>query len=66
MADFKQQLLALLSASGNNYLIQSESTVNERTIPTEHGSNIVIQQRKEVEGEIKKVQPQLDYTVLQW
>ena len=62
MADFKQQLLALLSASGNNYLIQSESTVNERTIPDENGSNIVIQPRKEVGGEIKKVQPQLDFT----
>ena len=53
MADFRQQLLALLSANGGNSLIQTESTVNERIIPTENGANIVIQQRKEVEREVK-------------
>ena len=62
MPDFRNQLLALLSANGGgNSLIQSESTVNERTIPTENGSNIVIQQRRDVEREIRKVQPQLDF-----
>ena len=62
MADFRQQLLSLLSASGNNSLVQSETTINERTIPTENGANIVIQQRRETEREIRKVQPQLDFT----
>ena len=62
MADFRNQLLNLLSSTGGNSLIQTESTVNERTIPTENGSNIVFQQRREVEREIKKVQPQLDFT----
>ena len=61
MADFKQQLLALLTANGGNSVIQSESTINERILPTENGANIVIQQRKEVEREVKKVQPQLDF-----
>ena len=62
MADFRQQLLALLGGNAGNSLIQSESTVNERVIPSENGaSNIVIQQRREVEREIKKVQPQLDF-----
>ena len=62
MADIRQQLLALLSANGGNSLIQSESSMQERIVPTENGANIVIQQRKEVEREIKKVQPQLDFT----
>ena len=62
MADFRNQLLALLSSGGGNSLIQTESTVNERTIPTENGGNIVIQQRRDVEREIKKVQSQLDFT----
>ena len=61
MADFKQQLLALLSSSNGNSLVQSETTVNERTIPVDNGANIVIQQRQEVEREIRKVQPQLDF-----
>ena len=60
MADFKQQLLALLG--GSNSLVECESSVNERTVPADNGTNIVIQQRKEVEREIRKVQPQLDFT----
>ena len=62
MADFRQQLLTLLSSNGDNSLVQSETTVNERTIPAENGANIVIQQRRETERGIKKVQPQLDFT----
>ena len=61
MADFKEQLLALLASKDSNSLIQTETTVNERTIPADNGANIVIQQRKEVEREIKKVQPQMDF-----
>ena len=60
MADFKQQLLALLG--GSNSLVECESSVNERTVSADNGTNIVIQQRKEVEREIRKVQPQLDFT----
>ena len=60
MADFKQELLALLGRS--NSLVECESSVNERTIPADNGINIVIQQRKEVEREIRKVQRQLDFT----
>ena len=61
MPDFKKQILGLLSGNADNSLIQAESTVNERVIPTDNGASIVIQQRKEVEREVKKVQPQLDF-----
>ena len=61
MADFKEQRLALLASKDSNSLIQTETTVNEQTIPADNGANIVIQQRKEVEREIKKLQPQMDF-----
>ena len=62
MAYFREQQLELLAGKDTgSSLIQSETTVNERTIPAENGSNIVIQQRKKVELEIKKVQPQMDF-----
>ena len=35
MAEFKQQLLSLLTETGSNTLIENDSTVNQRTIPTE-------------------------------
>ena len=62
MAEAIQQLLTLLGNNGGKSLVQSESTMHEQVIPTEIGGGIVIQQRRDIEREIKKVQPQLDFT----
>ena len=51
MTDIKQQLHALLSGGANSLLTSIESTQQERTIPTEDGPRIIIQQRREVEQE---------------
>ena len=58
MADFKQ-LTNLLGASN---LASSESSIQERVIPNADGSSILLQQRKDVERQIKTLQPQLDFT----
>ena len=76
MADFKQQLLNLLAATNVNaaavgggvgtVLPANNTTIitdtQEQLIPNADGSSIVLQQRKEVERQIKTLAPQLDFT----
>ena len=59
MADFMQQLINMLVAS---YSLVIENITQERIIPTADGSRIVVQQRKDVERQIKTLPPQLDFT----
>ena len=59
MGDFKQQLLNMLNAVNAPML---ETSTQERSIPNADGSSIVLQQRKEVERQIKTLAPQLDFT----
>ena len=62
MADFKQQLLNMLAGAGGVAPTITENSTHEQVIPNADGSSIVLQQRKEVERQVKTIAPKLDFT----